>query len=304
MPGEVFYWVFNMSIAATICMLPILLIRCVRSIPRRVFVWLWIIPFLRLCLPVGLSSPYSLMTLISHFTTRTVTVYEMGSSTNLTMTNYVMGANQYFPITYKVRLLENLFNTVSIIWFIIVVAALLAMIGIYGITGRQVKSAKNVRNNIYMSNQIESPGVYGVFKAKILLPEAYPEEALPYVLMHEQAHVQRKDNLVRLLAFVIVCVHWFNPFAWLMLKLLYSDMELACDETVLAKCNEAQHKEYARALLCAVERTYVFSASFGGAKIRMRIENILSYKKISVFAAIAFSLLILASACVLLTNAS
>lgn len=50
-------------------------------------------------------------------------------------------------------------------------------------------------------------------------------------------------NFIRLLALIVVCFHWFNPFAWLMLKLLYSDIELACDESVLSKCDEAERKE-------------------------------------------------------------
>ena len=41
------------------------------------------------------------------------------------------------------------------------------------------------------------------------------------------------SNFICLLALIVVCFHWFNPFAWLMLKLLYSDIELACDESVL-----------------------------------------------------------------------
>ncbi len=122
--------------------------------------------------------------------------------------------------------------------------------------------------------------------------------------MHEKAHIKRKDNLVRMFAFIVVRVHWFNPFAWLMLKMLFSDMELACDESVLSKIGEAQRKEYAHALLSAAEKTNRFAASFGGSKIRTRIENILSYKKISSFSITAFCALMIAISYILLTNAS
>jgi len=106
------------------------------------------------------------------------------------------------------------------------------------------------------------------------------------------------------LSLIVVCVHWFNPFAWLLLKMLYSDIELACDETVLSKCNETERKEYAYTLLSTAEKTNIFAASFGGSKIRIRIENILSYKKISYFSIAAFSALIIAICYILLTNAS
>ena len=86
--------------------------------------------------------------------------------------------------------------------------------------------------------------------------------------------------------------------------MLDSDIELACDETVLSGCNETERKEYAYALLSTAEKTNVFAASFGGARIRIRIENILSFKKISYFSVVAFSVLIIAICYILLTNAS
>ena len=69
---EVFYWVFNMSIAAAITGVMVMLVRLVKRIPRRFTVFLWAVPFFRMTIPLGLSSPYSLMSLISRITTKTV----------------------------------------------------------------------------------------------------------------------------------------------------------------------------------------------------------------------------------------
>lgn len=304
MLGEIFYWIFNMSIAATICVMPLLLLRLIKKIPRRIFIWLWLVPFIRMCIPVGISSKYGIMALLSQFTTKTVTIVQIGDDSALTMMNHVMGANSYFPITYKVNLLEDLFNIASVVWLVVALAAILALAIIYFVTLGEVKDAKKLKDNIYISDKIKTPAVYGIIKPKIILPIEYQESKLNYILMHENAHIKRKDNLVRLLAFIIVCLHWFNPFAWLLLKLLYSDIELACDESVLSNCDETERKEYAYTLLSTAEKTNVFAASFGGSKIRIRIENILSYKKISVFSIVAFSSLIIAVCYVLLTNAS
>lgn len=304
MLGEIFYWIFNMSIAATICVMPLLLLRLIKKIPRRIFIWLWLVPFIRMCIPVGISSKYGIMALLSQFTTKTVTIVQIGDDSALTMMNHVMGANSYFPITYKVNLLEDLFNIASVVWLVVALAAILALAIIYFVTLGEVKDAKKLKDNIYISDKIKTPAVYGIIKPKIILPIEYQESELIYILMHENAHIKRKDNLVRLLAFIIVCLHWFNPFAWLLLKLLYSDIELACDESVLSNCDETERKEYAYTLLSTAEKTNVFAASFGGSKIRIRIENILSYKKISVFSIVAFSSLIIAVCYVLLTNAS
>ncbi len=304
MLGELFYWLFNMSIAATICSIPVMLLRMIKKIPRRIFIWLWLIPFIRMCIPVGISSKYGIMALLSKFTTKSITVYELGFDSSLTFMNHVMGANSYFPITYKVNLLEDLFNITSVIWLIVALAAILTLTIIYFVTLGEVKDAQNMEGNVYLSDKIKTPALYGIIKPKIILPIEYEASELKYILLHERAHMKRKDNFIRLLALVVVCLHWFNPLAWLMLKLLYSDIELACDELVLSKCNEAERKEYAYTLLHTAEKTNVFAASFGGAKIRLRIENVLSYKKVSLASWVAFSALLISIAYILLTNAS
>lgn len=304
MLGEIFYWIFNMSIAATICMVPVWLVRLIKKIPRRIFVWLWLVPLVRMCIPVGITSKYGIMALLSRFTTKTVTVVQIGNDSALTMMNHVMGANNYFPITYKVNLLEDLFNVTAVIWLVVALAAILTMTVIYLITLGEVKDAQKLKENVYISDKIKTPAVYGITNPKIILPTEYDANQLTFILMHEKAHIRRNDNFIRLFAFVVVCIHWFNPFAWLLLKMLDSDIELACDETVLSGCNETERKEYAYALLSTAEKTNVFAASFGGAKIRIRIENILSFKKISYFSVVAFSVLIIAICYILLTNAS
>ncbi len=284
-------------------MLPILLIRLIKKIPRRIFVWFWAIPLVRMCVPVGISSKFGLMALLSKFTTKTVAVYKTEGRPWITTANHIALANSYFPITYKVNLLEDLFNIASIIWLVVALAVILAMMIIYFVTLGEMKDAQKLKGNIYLSDKIKTPAVYGIIKPKIVLPLEYEKKDLDYILMHEKAHIRRGDNLTRLFVLFVVCIHWFNPFAWLMLKLICSDIELACDESVLSKCDADQRREYAYALLSTAEKTNVFAATFGGSKIRIRIENILSYKKISAFAAVAFCALILAISYVLLTNA-
>ena len=303
MLGEIFYWIFNMSIAAAICGLPILLIRMIKKIPRRVSVFLWLIPVIRMLLPVGIAGKYGLMTFISRFTTKTVTVFEVDDFI-LTATNCIMAADGYEPITYKTDLLEGLFGAASWIWLVIGLALLIAFLIIYTVTLGELSDARRLEGNVYISEKVTSPALYGIIKPRIILPAEYRERELKYILMHERAHARRGDNLVRLLALVTVCVHWFNPLAWLFLRLLFADLELACDEAVLKKCNADQRKEYAHTILSAVERTSVFASSFGGAKIRLRVENILSYKKLSAISAAGMAALLIAIAYILLTNAA
>ena len=170
-------------------------------------------------------------------------------------------------------------------------------------TLRELKDAKYLRENIYLSEKVTSPAVYGVLRPRIILPTNWADRNLEWILLHERTHIRRLDNLWRVLAFVVVVLHWFNPVAWIFLKLLLTDLELACDEGVLAQLEEDRRKEYALSLLDGKAGRNVFTSAFGGAKIRTRIENILSYRKMKWISLIAFVGLALAISYVLLTNA-
>ena len=124
---EVFYWIFNMSITAALTGVLILLIRQIKKIPRRITIILWAIPFVRMTFPFGLNSPYSLMSLLSKITTKTIVVYQPTDDISFSMTNAVMAANTYFPITYKINILDNIFRVASVIWIIVALAILLML---------------------------------------------------------------------------------------------------------------------------------------------------------------------------------
>lgn len=300
---EIFYWVFNMSITAAITGLFVMLIRLVKKIPRRLTVYLWVIPFLRMAIPFGLNSPYSLMSLLSKITTKTIVVYQPTDDVAFSMMNSVMAAETYFPITYKVNVLKYVFNIASVIWIIVFLAILLMLAVIYFTTLHEMKDATHLRSNIYLSEKIISPAVYGIIKPKIIFPASYKDKDSEMVILHEKMHIRRADNLWRILAFLIVAAHWFNPLCWLFLKLFLTDLELSCDERVLTKLGDNRAKEYASSLLESRQGTTVFASAFGGAKIRTRIENILSFKKMTWFSLTVFVALIVIISYVLLTNA-
>lgn len=303
MLGEVFYWVFNMSITASVTGLLILLIRRIRKLPRRLSVFLWLVPFLRMVIPFGLNSPYSLMSLLSRVTTKTVTVYQGAPGFAFSATNSIMAANSYFPITYKTNSLETIFAVASVLWIVVSLAILLMLAVTYFTTMHEIKDAQHLTGNIYLSGKVLSPAVYGIVKPKIVLPMCYRERDTAMIVLHEKTHIRSLDNLWRMIAFGIVAVHWFNPLCWLFLKELLGDMELACDERVLSKLGAEHAREYAASLLDSKQGTTVFASAFGGAKIRTRIENILSFRKLSWFSLTVFLILIGAIFYVLLTNA-
>lgn len=303
MIGEICYWLINMSIIASLMGLIVMLIRKIRFIPRRVSVFLWIIPFLRMTVPFGINSPYSLMTLVSKFTTKTVTVYQPSDDIAFSFSNTIRAADSYQPITYKVNSLEKVFSVSGLVLAVVALALIIALTILYISTRKAVPDSRLMEANIFFSDKVVSPAVYGIIRPEIIIPESYKDIELEHIIRHEKTHIRRLDNLWRIIGFLTACIHWFNPLSWVFLKAFLNDLELACDEMAVSGYDARERKEYARTLLkCSQSKSLLVSA-FGGAKVRTRIENVLSYKKMTVFSAIGFTLLMLVIVLTLITNA-
>lgn len=301
MLGEAFYWVFNMSVTAAIAGVFILAVRLVKKIPRRITVFLWLIPFLRMALPFGLNSPYSLMSLLSRITAKPIAAYP--DSAPFSTMNFIAAADSYFPITYKEAILDKVFGAASAVWLVVFSAIFLTQTVVCFSTLREMRGAAHLRDNVWLSDRVMSPAVYGIVKPRIVLPPSFRDRDIELIILHETMHIRRADNLWRMLAFLIAAAHWFNPLCWVFLKLFLEDLELSCDERVLVKLGAARAGEYALALLESKQSAAFFASAFGGAKIRTRIENILSFKKMTWFSLSAFIALTAAVFVVLLTNA-
>ena len=305
MLGEYCYWIFNMSIIASLMGLIVLVLRRLKCIPHRVSVFLWIVPFVRMCIPWGINSRYSLMSLISNLTmrTKTVNMYQPADGITLSLSNTLRAAVSYHPIQYKVNILNSVFEVAAWIWILVGSAILILLSVTYISTLLRVRHAKHLKENIYLSDTVPGPAVYGIFRPRIVLPTDHIGEDLEYVLRHEKTHIRRGDNLWRILALLAVTVHWFNPLAWVFLRAFLTDLELACDEDAVRGYDDSKRREYARALLQNTQRRSVFASAFGGAKIRTRIENVLSYKKMTFVSAAGFTVLVMTIIYTLITNA-
>lgn len=318
---ELFYWLFNMSISTSIVGILIFLLYKTRKIPSRVTKILWGIPFLRMWIPIGINSPYSIMSLIAKLTSATSFIYEStpktvliyenfldgyvldGYERNLSFMNFIQATDTYFPIVYKATLVKNIFLIGSVCWIVVTAMLLIMIIIIYVEAMLEIKEAIYFRDNIYISEKITSPTTYGIVHEKIILPKRYEEEDLKFILLHENAHIKAKDNLLRIIVIITTCIHWFNPLSWLFLKSFLENLELACDEAVLKQCDDADKKNYAKTLLSCTEKKSLCASAFGGAKVRVRMKRILSYKKLSVLSIISFTVLALVIGYICLTNA-
>lgn len=102
------------------------------------------------------------------------------------------------------------------------------------------------------------------------------------VIVHEKAHLARRDHWWKPLGFLILTVHWFNPLCWVAYVLLCRDIELACDEKVIRQMDLDGKKYYSTALLeCSTGRLLVAVCplAFGEVGVKERVKNVLNYKK-------------------------
>ena len=150
---------------------------------------------------------------------------------------------------------------------------------------------------VRQSHKIGSPLTYGALRPVILLPanlDWHNEAKLDYIFAHEYVHIRRFDYLLKALLATALCIHWFNPFVWLMFTLANRDIELACDEAVLKTFGEKSKCSYALTLLNMAEnsnRLAMSYNSFSKNAIEERINVMINMKKSSVFkTAIALAL--------------
>jgi len=310
MLNTVFYYVLNMSINACFIILFMLLLRNIRAIPRTFVYGFWSVAFIRLLVPFAISSPFSLFNFTGNLIKRIISVDTIITEFekvpfDLSTTNAIGAAKDYFPVTYKTTQIRDIFVVSSNIWLIGVLVSLLTAVILYAFTRAELKKAIRIRDNIYSSPMLMSPVLVGIIKPKIILPSTFDPDcsSAEYVIAHENVHKKRLDNLWRMLGITIVCLHWFNPFAWILLKYFFADMELSCDEKIVKNYDTAKRKEYANTLVnFAEDKKLLMSAAFGKTTVKVRVINVLNYRRMTTIGASVSILFLLAIAAALITN--
>ncbi|MDE6743862.1 MAG: M56 family metallopeptidase [Lachnospiraceae bacterium] len=152
----------------------------------------------------------------------------------------------------------------------------------------QIKRGIRIRQ----SDRISSPLTYGIFRPVILMPKTTDWEdiqRLQYVLQHEYVHIRRFDMIRKLVAALVLCIHWFNPAVWIMYLVYNRDIELSCDERVIREFGESSKPLYAKALIAMEEKRnslQPLSNSFSKNAIEERIKAVMKTKKVTVWATI------------------
>ena len=106
------------------------------------------------------------------------------------------------------------------------------------------------RVRILESAEMAMPMTWGVARPTLLVPASartWPEWKRRNILLHELAHVERRDCLTQLVAETACAVYWFNPLAWVAAHRMRVERELACDDCVISA--GAPASDYAENLL-------------------------------------------------------
>ena len=162
-----------------------------------------------------------------------------------------------------------------------------------------------LRDNIFQSENVASPIVFGIIKPRIYLPFNMSEGDMENVIAHEEAHIKRKDYIVKPLGFLLLAVHWFNPVIWLGYEVFCKDIELACDEKVVKDYTAKQRADYSQTLLfCSVNRKMPAACplTFGEVGVKTRVKSVLNYKKPGFWVSIAAIIVIVVAAVCFLTS--
>ncbi len=308
--ADLFIEIVNMSISASYVVLAVLLLRLFyKNAPKWMMVALWGMVGFRLIFPFSFESVFSQIpsaeTVSPNIMTSQIPTINSGIQVLNNAVNPVI-SESFRPMPGEsANPLQVWCFIFAAIWILgMVVFAVYAAVS-YGRIKHRVGTAVLLRDQIYQSENVNSPFVLGMIKPKIYLPFDMEEGNMPLVIAHEQTHIKRKDHLWKPLGFMLLGIHWFNPLIWVGYILLCRDIELACDEKVIKELDHDARADYSQTLLsCNVNRRMieVCPLAFGEVGVKERIKAVLSYKKPTVWVVTGAVIVCLTVALCFLTN--
>lgn len=331
----VFLRVINMSITASYVIAVVLAVRWLLArcgAPKKFAYMLWVAAGFRLCCPVSFEAAWSLFSAGPLKAPVTMTgslgggpqrivldfvPKDIGMMGQPAVETGVLVLNEAINGSLPAAVSESSVNPMQIwlavgtaVWVIGIAALLVYSVVSYVRLRHRLSHAVLHENNVWLSEFVESPFIMGFIKPRIYIPYGLDMQTLEYVLIHENCHLKRGDHLVKSLAFLILVLHWFNPFCWLAFGLMSKDMEMSCDEKVLLQVtgktgSDADIRGYSMSLLnFAVGRRFSLTGplAFGETSVRTRIKNILDWKRPRIWVTAIALIVCIAAGAVCLAN--
>ncbi len=293
--STVFLRCINLSISAGWLILAVLALRpALRKAPRWICCLLWMLVGLRLLCPFTLHSPLSLIpsarTIPDDILQSPAPAISSGIPVLDAQLNPLISASFTPTPEASVNPLQIITSVAACIWLMGVIAMLLYLGASFIRLRLKMRTATLLEGNVRRSEFADSPFILGIFRPQIYINYGLSGDELAYVLAHEQAHLARRDHLLKPLAFLILSIYWFHPLVWLSYVLFCKDIELACDERVIRGLDDDLRKSYSLTLLsCAESRTRRRSGhrsaigtcplAFGELNIKERVLRIKNYRR-------------------------
>lgn len=324
---------FQMSFSGGILILVIIIIRAaaINRLSKKTFLILWEIAILRLLIPFSIPSALSVYSFVNK--NMVINEFNKAEAGNV-ISNIYKDNNETIlePVSETMQFSENIidnkpyFSVWFIIWFIGMIICMAFFLISYLHYSFKFKTSFPIENefvkqwikthqikrtvSIRESDRIFSPLTYGIFHPVILMPKNTDwknTNQLQYILLHEYVHICRYDIIIKLILTITLCIHWFNPFVWLMYVLFNRDIELSCDETVIRQFGEESKTIYARMLINMEAKKsglMPFSNNFSKNIIEERIKAVMKIKKTSLFTVTVSVMLIIFVITAFATSAS
>ncbi len=315
----------QMSFSGAVFITAVVMIRAaaINKLPKKTFLVLWELVMVRLLIPFSIPSVFSVYTLVTHGLS-SAALPEVTTDYNMPAVEGVFAATGGME-----QPPADILSSVSL-WFIVwcagMIPAALFFVISYLRCLMEFRTALPVRSHyvekwleqqtlkrpvlVRQSDRISTPLTYGIFRPVILMPKKTDwknEKQLQYILTHEYVHIYRYDTVTKLLAACALCVHWFNPFVWVMYRLFNRDIELACDESVIRQFGEKSKSAYSLMLInmeAAKSGLLPFCNNFSKNAVEERITAIMKMKKTSLFAICIAAMLIVGVTTTFATSAA
>ncbi|MDE7430025.1 MAG: M56 family metallopeptidase [Lachnospiraceae bacterium] len=313
---EIFIRIVNVSLTATYCIVAVLPIRfLLRKQPKIYSYLLWSVVLFRLLCPFSLAGADSLLPTGTELLSRGHLIERqepepavwqgkgylneealLEERNGAIPTSLMASAGVDMTAKNRPEQRQWIFVAGGFLWLAgVAVLLCCSVLAVWRLQRFLKKAAEDVSSiseeRVWEIEGITTPFVFGIRKPCIYLPTGLSAKERSYALAHERIHVERRDYLVKGIAWCAVCLHWFNPFVWLAYVLMERDMEMSCDEAVLQQFGSGARREYSLTLLslsCEKNRYIGGSTAFGAGQVKKRVQNILSYRGKSFMKGILF----------------
>ncbi|SHK80085.1 M56 family metallopeptidase [Desulforamulus aeronauticus] len=297
--SALFLKVLNMSITSSYVILFVMIARLFLKKAPKIFSYtLWAVVLFRLLCPFSFSSAFSFLKAVTpssgkmdYISSDVGMMVQPQIETGIDKVNSIVNSSLPAATPYaSANPMQIIMFILSVIWVLGVLILVIYSVSSYFLLKQKVSTAMLLQDNIFECENIATPFVLGIINPKIYLPIGLSQTEKSFILRHEQTHIRRLDYIIKPFAFLVLCVHWFNPLVWISFVLMSRDMEMSCDEQVIKELGTEIKKDYSASLLfLAVNRGMINGSplSFGETGVKGRIKNVLNYQRPTLWVIVA-----------------